>query len=298
MARINIEDSLWADQRFIQLCIKTGDMAKAVGAVLLAFKLAQRFWVPDQRNIPSVQFRSTPLASDLIEVGLAEYFDNEQFVYVKGTKEQFGWLIQRSQAGKAKKPRPLKSLDNSLNGIERDLSGSNGIERNETSYSSSYSPSSSSSYSKEEFKSYSEVPVSDVPSSRPDQKKPLKPKEPPNPLNKQTWESYEKGYLRRYGVSPVRNAKVNGQIANLVKRLGVEAPAVAAFYLTHNNSWYTQKAHSVDGLLADAEALRTQMATGRQVNQNSARDVERQQNNAKVFEKFLNPEGETNEGSD
>jgi len=281
MARINVEDSLWADQRFIQLCIKTGDMAKAVGAVVLAFKLAQRFWVPDQRNIPSVQFRSTPLASDLIELGLAEYLEDDQFVYVKGTKEQFAWLIQRSEAGKAKKPRSLKSLENLPNGTERDLT-----ERNGTKPLTLTPP----------------PPLAlalTLPQSLENQKteiietaEPPRPKKPePNPLNKETWESYERAYQRRYGVPPVRNAKVNGQVAQLVKRLGAEAPAVAEFYLSHNKAWYTQKAHAVDGLLTDAEALRTQMATGRQLTQVGSRDLERQQSNAAVFTKFLQKEG-------
>jgi Transcription initiation factor TFIID, subunit TAF6 (also component of histone acetyltransferase SAGA) len=80
------------------------------------------------------------------------------------------------------------------------------------------------------------------------------------------WEAYARAYQDRYGVAPVRNAKVNGQLAHLLTRLGAdEAPAVAAFFVRHNNRYYVQKAHSVDCLLADAEKLRTEWATGRRV---------------------------------
>lgn len=72
------------------------------------------------------------------------------------------------------------------------------------------------------------------------------------------WDAYALAYQDRYGVEPVRNGKVNGQLAHLVKRLGAEAPAVAGFYVRHNNAWYVKRGHAVDCLLADAEKLRTE----------------------------------------
>lgn len=96
-----------------------------------------------------------------------------------------------------------------------------------------------------------------------------------NPLNLKTWQAYSNAYFDRYGTEPVRNQKVNGQIANLVKRLGEDSPHVAAFYLTHNLAWYVQHSHSADGLLKDAEALRTQWATNKTVTQHQARSADK-----------------------
>lgn len=56
---------------------------------------------------------------------------------------------------------------------------------------------------------------------------------------------------------------MNGQLANLVARLGKEeAPQVAAFYCGLNGRRYVQGGHSVGLLLHDAEKLRTTWATG------------------------------------
>ncbi|EGQ60388.1 Replication protein 15 [Acidithiobacillus sp. GGI-221] len=80
-----------------------------------------------------------------------------------------------------------------------------------------------------------------------------------------TWEAYSQAYQKRYGTEPVRNQKVNGQLSNLVKRLGQdEAPAVAAFFVNHNGLFYVRGMHQVDLLLRDAEKLRTEWVTRQQ----------------------------------
>lgn len=102
----------------------------------------------------------------------------------------------------------------------------------------------------------------------------------PKPQSAETWRAYAQAYEARYGVQPVRNASVNGQLANLVKRLGQdEAPLVAAFYLSHNHTFYVSAGHSVGALLKDAEKLRTEWATGRKTTQAKARQVDRAQSN-------------------
>ncbi len=123
MARINIEDSLWADDRFLVLVEKTGNRASAIGAVMIAFKTAQRFWVPDERPIPAVQFRSIPFAADLLSCGLAEEVENGDFVYIKGTKNQFAWLLQHSKAGRGNKGKKLKRRETAVVGDERHMNG-------------------------------------------------------------------------------------------------------------------------------------------------------------------------------
>lgn len=89
------------------------------------------------------------------------------------------------------------------------------------------------------------------------------------------WEHYRLAYLNRYGAEPVRNAKVNGQIARLVERLGAsESPLVAEFYVTHNSPLYVRSRHPVDLLLRDAEGLRTQWVTGCKATSAEARNAE------------------------
>ena len=94
------------------------------------------------------------------------------------------------------------------------------------------------------------------------------------------WEAYAAAYLNRYGVDPKKNSRVNGQLKELVNRLGPEeAPQVAAFYLTHNNHWYVKQSHTVGCLLNDAEGLRTQWATGRKVTSTAALQKDRSSTN-------------------
>lgn len=97
-----------------------------------------------------------------------------------------------------------------------------------------------------------------------------------NPENRETWEAYAAEYHRRYGVEPIRNAKVNTQIANFVKRVGKEnAPHVAAFYVRHNGQFYVGRGHQVGIMLNDAEKLYTEWASGQKVTAKAARDADR-----------------------
>ena len=93
--------------------------------------------------------------------------------------------------------------------------------------------------------------------------------------NTNTWDAYTIAYLERYGVEPVRNAKVNAQVAQLVQRLGAEeAPQVAMFYVTINDSFFIRASHEFGLLASRAEGIRTQWLTGRQVNAVTARQME------------------------
>jgi phage replication O-like protein O len=83
-----------------------------------------------------------------------------------------------------------------------------------------------------------------------------------------TWNAYKTAYEKRYGIGPIRNARVSSQIKQFVGRIGYEeSPHVAAFFVSHNDSFYARKAHSVGVMLADAEKLRTEWATGKQFTQ-------------------------------
>lgn len=99
------------------------------------------------------------------------------------------------------------------------------------------------------------------------------PKTPPR--SSEAWNAYKAAYSARYGVEPIRNAKVNGQLSQLVKRLGSDAPYVAAFYVAHSGRWYVQKGHPVQALLADAESLHTQWRTDRRTTHGDAVEAER-----------------------
>jgi hypothetical protein len=98
------------------------------------------------------------------------------------------------------------------------------------------------------------------------------------------WASYSGAYANRYGVEPVRNASVNGQLAQFVGKLGAdESPGVAAFYVGHQNGLYVSAMHPTNLMLRDAEKLRTEWATGRQVTRMNGVHADRTQTNLNAF---------------
>lgn len=113
-----------------------------------------------------------------------------------------------------------------------------------------------------------------------------KPKEPAP--SAETWEAYASAYRRHYNADPVRNAMVNGQLAQIVGRLGAEeAPQVAAWYVGHQNRFYVGAGHSVGMLLKDCEKLRTEWATGRQTTAMQAIQADKTQTNFNAFSTLI-----------
>lgn len=111
-------------------------------------------------------------------------------------------------------------------------------------------------------------------------KKPAKDK-PEVAIGSATFEAYATAYRKRYSTDPVRNAKVNALLKQLVDRLGAEAaPEVARFYVEHNSDWYIRRGHAIDVLLGDAEKLHTEWQTGRRVTAIGSRQSERTQHHA------------------
>ena len=95
------------------------------------------------------------------------------------------------------------------------------------------------------------------------------------PTTADTWDAYALAYEGRYGIAPVRNAQVNSQLAQLVKRIGkAESPHVARHYVATQRSIYVASKHSVALLLRDCEGLRTEWATQRSITDTEARSVD------------------------
>lgn len=94
--------------------------------------------------------------------------------------------------------------------------------------------------------------------------KPVKQKKAKEPApTAATWKAYASAFEGRYHVAPVPNARVNGQLANFLKLVPpIEAPEVAAFYVSLTDRFYIDKRHAVGQMLHDAETLRTRWATG------------------------------------
>lgn len=89
------------------------------------------------------------------------------------------------------------------------------------------------------------------------------------------WASYSEAFCERYGVLPVRNARVNAQLAQFCARVPKEnAAVIARWYVKTNKQWYVSKMHPISALLNDAEQLAASWARGRSVAYGDARQAD------------------------
>lgn len=106
-----------------------------------------------------------------------------------------------------------------------------------------------------------------------------------------TWTSYSEAYISRYGAAPVRNAMASKLCCVLVDHLGaIDAPQVAAFYVRHNDMFYTKAGHSLQLLVRDAQKLHTEWKTGRKITTAQAKQTERRSHNQDTVKQYLEKE--------
>lgn len=98
MARINIEDSLYQDRRFMDLYIKLKSVDTALGALIRAWSLAQKWYLIGDGTIPIKEWEKQLLPPEIIDCRLA--IIEGDTVRVCGSDDQFGWLKQRVAAGR------------------------------------------------------------------------------------------------------------------------------------------------------------------------------------------------------
>jgi hypothetical protein len=258
LARLNIEDSIYKGQEFQDLLISTGNRHTAKGMVWELFQTAQEFWFPDRKPIPKEKLDRLGLRP-CVDCGLAEEKDGG--VYVHGSEKAFGWLFAAQDAGNASavaraEKRKSTVVQPRLTTVETGEPTSN--------VGQPLTLSSSSLLSSLPLSSFSDSSSKEV-----------TPAKPSSPSSVPTWEAYRDAYQKKYGEAPVRNARINSQLKQLISRIGVdEAPFVAEFYLSHNDQFYGKKGHPVGLLLADCEKLRTEWKTNRKITAAAARGAE------------------------
>lgn len=107
MPRINIDDKLFSDFRFIEFSMKVGCHYKAIGLVVRIWQTAQRYWAPNLKPIPISIYHRLEGSKLFEECGLSKRIRAGQ--YVLGSREQFAWLIQKHDAShKASESRKKK----------------------------------------------------------------------------------------------------------------------------------------------------------------------------------------------
>jgi len=102
------------------------------------------------------------------------------------------------------------------------------------------------------------------------------------------WMSYKAAFLKRHGVEPVRNAKVNAQCQTLAKNLGVElAEKVVAYYIGRNDAFYVNAKHDLGLCVTQGQKLLVEMQTGKEITMTEARRIETQGATKKAVTEYL-----------
>lgn len=108
MARINIDDSIFSDPRFLCACDEIGRFA-AMGEFVYIIKLAQKYWVDGEQGIPKNIYALSKFSDCFISVGLVK--DMGDAFYLAGSKEYFSWISAKKENGK-KGGRPKSTEPN------------------------------------------------------------------------------------------------------------------------------------------------------------------------------------------
>lgn len=324
MARINIEDELFKDSRFFELALKLGSKTLALGALVEAFIVGQKHYADEtnDRLIPFDDWKKQGLCDAIIDVGLA--IKKEKGIYICGAESQFKWYAQRIEASKKggqrmrqkyqadreptgsrpgaydqadRKPsysfsnsfsnseiQNTKKLNTTLGRADREPTGLAKDKRGYVDTDKSHDQTQQTLLEPEIVSNGHDPDLNQAPNER--KRARAARKAPSEGVG--LWETYKTAYNAKYGVEPVRNAKVNGQLSQLAKRLGVtEGCQVIEFYLQHNDAWYLKNAHSTDALLRDAEKLRTEMLIGTRLTSDRVKKVEAKQEINDAFAQYI-----------
>lgn len=233
MARLNIEDSLYRDQRWLKLLEKTKCRFKALGLVINAWTLAQRNWL-ENKSIPKKAWDND--LNILLDVGLAQKNKDGSY-YVNGSKKQFAWLDQRSNAGKHKNRQNQHTKK-----VERDGTGRNGTEPLTLSPSLTHN--------------YKELTTKRAHASL---------KKDANNAVKDFIVVYDKALKTRYGnkAKLVITPKIAGQIKKLVFDIGlVKACDLIQVYFQMDDQWFLKRAHDFSTFLNNLQKIAISLDTG------------------------------------
>jgi hypothetical protein len=252
VARLNIEDAIWKDERFQDLMIKTGSRHAAKGMVLELWTLAQEYWFPRRELIPLERIKKSGL-QPVIDVGLAE--SREGGVYARGSEENFGWLFQRQEAGQKSAEAKKAKKDIEATTVERPLTT---VERESTTANDSQPLTPSLPLSPSLFPAQSQSQLkAQTPSGVPEIKSPVG----------FFITKYVQAYQKRYGekARPDLRGKVQGQIKRFVQETPTErAINLIEVFCQMDDPWFKTKAHDFGTFLENLSKIGLALDTGQQ----------------------------------
>ena len=248
MARINIEDSLFRDSRWLKLLLKVGCEYKSIGLITRAWMLAQDTWL-EHRSIPFSLWNKD--LDILIEVGFAEIRDKS--FYIKGSQIAFAWLEQRSNSGKKGGEAKAKR---SSSGRQAIVSGSKPLT---LTLIPTLTPTLNLTQSLNLNTIAATTSVDRAPVKNPVNKKPKK-TEAPVKNSQLVKKAYFDSFKNKYGTDPVWSVKENVAANRLITSVGLDlAVKLAEYYPNYIDPWHVKLRHSFGQLESNAHQVMTDM---------------------------------------
>ncbi len=110
------------------------------------------------------------------------------------------------------------------------------------------------------------------------------------------FQSYAAAYYKRYGVQPIRNAKVNSQCSQIAKQVGVAtAVFLVTYYVSRNDMNYVKSSHPIGLCLLDLQKLATQFETNNVVTHKDAQRAELEDANDRAVKQYLTQQNPVHE---
>jgi hypothetical protein len=261
MPRINIESTLFTDVRFLDLVSALGSFDLALGALVHAWLVAQRWYTTPERTIPIEEWGKQRLNDAIVTVGLATIHEGR--VRISGAENQFAWLLERREAGrrggmKRVKNAAVKQTQAQLEQTKQtqaQLEQTKQTQANEPSYSSSYSSSSSSSSSNSLKKKKTKNANADAFGD-------------PAPSQKFI-SAYVQAYKTKYGTGarPHLGGRTQGEIKRLLADIPIDrACALIETYCAMRDPWFETKAHDITTFIANLAKVGVALDTGHSTN--------------------------------
>jgi hypothetical protein len=112
----------------------------------------------------------------------------------------------------------------------------------------------------------------------------------PTPVT-EAWQAYSEAFRGKFGVDPIRNARVMGQMKHFIDRVGqADAPNILRFYLQQHDRWTVQNGHTVGVALQQAEKLAAGYRGAKMITEGEAREIDKRQTSSnnvdRAWEKY------------
>lgn len=275
MARINIEDAIFKDIRFDELKIKLGNMETALGAMVRAWSLAQKFFLNAETNrlIPIAEWKKQKINPAVLESGLAE--QRGEFIYVCGSNEQFSWLLQCQTAGKkgGRPPNAIKQKKGKPLGLPP--KGSERVSNPLTltpSLSLTLTPSPSEEVIKNLKNDFNQVL-------------------PDSPKANEVIGLYYSLWKEKYGSKPPLTGKHFSLIKAIVKTNGIARTSeLLKSYFEMPDAWFIKRRHDVESFNANLNQIAHFGDTGTIITNQQVRQADNQMANQQLLKSY---EGKT-----